>query len=366
MAVPPPPNNNAGFHVGGVGVPGAQVELLDSMQPEQHILQQRQQQQQQQQQQYYQQPQQSQQFEQQYQQSFFTQPNMAGTPATTVTSQQQMAPPSTVPLNTNSIGDGSPGYSVGGVGVPGAQVEVMPLVQPGQDSLLGGQLDSIQHASASRPPVGPLDLPAPAAAAAPIPVYQPELFSQNTGPPIIQIERQATMPQQQQQQQPTQQQQFQQQQQQAGQQTVGAAPVSASPVAPAFSHIASESAVAAAAAAHAANASTRGRRRSSLAVLADKFRPSSGSRSPSLSRRLSRTLSRHSMDEEEEEYEAGGPYADIKIAQKEYLAKVRAEQAKKNITTNIDGLPIPSPSESQRRRSSFSHILGLDKPLLSR
>ncbi|KAG0051393.1 hypothetical protein BGZ83_003816 [Gryganskiella cystojenkinii] len=395
MSAPPPPSNNPGFQVGGVGVPGAQVELLESMQPEQHILdqqsqqyrqqqfqqpqqyQQQPQQYQQQPQQYQQQPQQhqqqpqqhqqqpqqqfqqapvGQQFEQQYQQSFFAQPDMPESRASAVTSQIEMAPPATVPMNTNAVGDGAPGYSVGGLGVPGARVELLPvdtasIPAPGQDAVLGGQLDTVQHASASRPPVGPLDPPAPNAAAL-------------AGPPAIQLQRQATVPGH---------------QQQAGLQqtpdslssvsTTATTPTTTTAGAP-IVHIASESVVAAAAAAHAADAATRGRRRSSLAILSDKIRSAtSRSRSPSLSRRLSRTLSRHSIEEGDEEYGqdgATGPYADVKQAQKEYLSKVRADQARNNITTNIDGIPIPPPPESQRRRSSVSHILGFDKPLLSR
>ncbi|KAF9108237.1 hypothetical protein BGX29_002380 [Mortierella sp. GBA35] len=422
-------NTNANFKVGAVGVPGAQVELMGNMQPPapptppaaDYALQSQQQpsmvqQQQQQQQQHV--PRDPRQFDQQYQQSFFTQPNdipVASSSAATATS---LAAPGIVPANTNAVGDGSPGFSVGGVGVPGAQVELIdsmrpqsyqqqqPLheqliqrqhvqqqhvqqrhvqqqyvqqlqspiapadapvqqsffTQPGDLSSIQRQqqytphdiqqqqtkpleLDSVQHASASREPVGPFDPAEP-------PV-----------PPTIFLQREASM--------------------RHDQETpatttttttnststpIGVASAftgGAPQVAPHKVHVASSGAVAAAAAAQAADASTLGRRRSSRAVLADKIRSStSRSRSPSLSRRLSRTIPRHSFEDEDDN--AGGPYKDVRIAQQEHLVKLRSQQERDGITHNVDGLPIPSPPERQRRRSSASHILGLDKPLLSR
>ncbi|KAG0372480.1 hypothetical protein BGX24_000195 [Mortierella sp. AD032] len=438
-------NTNTTTNVGGAGVPGAQVELMDTLenlqpQSHQHLQQQQYQQDvdyahqvqqhanQQQQQPFYQQEpvvrRDQRQFDQQYQQSFFSQPNDGGgVQINSATMDAEMAAPAVVPANTNAVGDGAPGFSVGGVGVPGARVELMDSMQPqshyqqqqerhvqqqstaapvqaqqsffsqpgdsssthqqynGQENTapahytgvdatnfhaggLGapgahveylptiaeqqrqttttsantttgtgtqpGELDTVQHASASRPPVGPFDPPAQSDA--------------STAPPTIFLQREAssiTTPQ------------------------VVAAPQKI--------HVASSGAVAAAAAAQAADASSRGRRRSSLAVLADKIRSStsrshsrSHSRSSSISRRLSRTISRHSFDGEEEDTTAGGPYRDVKIAQQEHLAKLRAEQEKNGITHNVDGLPIPPAPERQRRRSSVSHILGLDKPLLSR
>ncbi|KAF9898355.1 hypothetical protein BX616_004140 [Lobosporangium transversale] len=59
-----------------------------------------------------------------------------------------------------------------------------------------------------------------------------------------------------------------------------------------------------------------------------------------------------------------GAYADVAKAQALYMERLREEQLRKNIKKNIDGLPIPPPVE--RRRSSVTHLLGMDKPLLSR
>ncbi|KAF9579279.1 hypothetical protein BGW38_004525 [Lunasporangiospora selenospora] len=89
----------------------------------------------------------------------------------------------------------------------------------------------------------------------------------------------------------------------------------------------------------------------------DAFR-SSASNSRPQSRSASR--SRSSM-------EAGGPYADVARAQNEFMDKLRAEQEKDGVTKNCDGLPIRSPTNSNRgsRRSSVAHALGLDKPLLA-
>ncbi|KAF9141536.1 hypothetical protein BGX30_004605 [Mortierella sp. GBA39] len=276
-------------------------------------------------------------------------------------------------------------YNVGGVSVPGARVENLDLMQPqafyqqqqqqdqtiqqqhvagnagapAQQSSIStasatntttkpGELDTIQQASASRPLVGSFDPPADAT------ITEPAV------PPTIFLQREASM----------------RHDQQTPAQTTTTTTTSSSTEAtpPHKIHVASSGAVAAAAAAQAADASFRGRRRSSLAILADKIRSStsrsrsstSRSRSSSLSRRLSRTISRHSFDGEEEEESVGGPYRDVKIAQQEHLAKLRAEQEKNGITHNVDGLPIPPAPERQRRRSSVSHILGLDKPLLSR
>ncbi|KAG0096329.1 hypothetical protein BGZ93_004712 [Podila epicladia] len=347
----------ANIQVGGMGVPGAQIEHAQHQQPQhQH--------------QHQQYPPQGQlfsqsatssilphhetdplQFQQSHQQSFFNQPDI---PETINEGQKFQGAPNTFPANTNSTGTGDPRLHVGGVGVPGAQVELLPA-----------KLDTIEHVSASRPPVGPFDLPA-----------QP--FTVDTQvdsvPPRIQIQREDSMRGH-----PT--------APPVGQYIPGQTvaydtqiplhdggsvnkasftPVATTnPTTPAKVHIASAEAVAAANAANAADADTRGRRRSSLAILAEKFSPLSRSRSrgeersPSLSRRLSRTLSR-TLDEEE----PTGPYADVKLAQQEYIAKLRAEQERNHITTNVDGLPIPQPQ--QRRRSSLVHVLGLDKPLLSR
>ncbi|KAG0352758.1 hypothetical protein BG005_007835 [Podila minutissima] len=345
----------ANVHVGGMGVPGAQVEHAQHQQPHhqhQHPPQG----------QLFSQPVTSSihphqetvplQFQQSHQQSFFTQPDI---PEITNEGQKFQGAPSTFPVNTT--GTGGPGLHVGGMRVPGAQVELLPT-----------KLDTVEHASTSRPPVGPFDLPA-----------EPSTMDAHDAsvPPRIQIQREDSMRGH-----PT--------PPPAGQyipgQTVaydaqiphhdGGAVNTASFTAvtttnqttPAKVHIASAEVVAAANVANAANAAdaeSRGRRRSSLAILADKFRPSSRSRSqgeersPSLTRRLSRTLSRTSDDEG-----PTGPYADVKQAQQEYIAKLRAEQEKHHITTNVDGLPIPPPQ--QRRRSSLVHVLGLDKPLLSR
>ncbi|KAF9979491.1 hypothetical protein BGZ75_009624 [Mortierella antarctica] len=377
---------------------GAQVELMDTLQPQQHPPPSQQQQ-----------PSVPQQFQPQYQQSFFTQPDIPepqgrGGGGGYPTQDQSYDPSRAVPSNTNAIGDGTPGYHVGGVGLPGSRVELMPQQQqpgfesgmrpaspqpvPGSDALTGGQLDSVQHASASRPLVGPFD--AEPSQQPPLPPQHPFSSANTSGvssftasqipssggtleaaqstaplppPPSIHLQREASaqgndLPRSSQGMMGT-----------AGSgnnNSMSPTASSTSPETPNKVHIASEGAIAAAQANQAATA--RGRRRSSLAVLVDKIKSASRSRSrsTSLSRRLSRTLSRHSLDEEEEEAAAGGPYKDVKLAQKEYLAKLRAEQERMGITHNADGLPIPQPEERQRRRSSVSHILGLDKPLLSR
>ncbi|KAF9564463.1 hypothetical protein EC968_004486 [Mortierella alpina] len=364
---------------------GTQAELKDTMQPQQHPL-------------ATQQDQQPilQQFQPQYQQSFFTQPDIPEPQGREHQNHDQSYDPRATPSNTNAVGDGTPGYHVGGVGVPGSRVELMPPQQPGlgsdmrpaspqpvpgSDALLGGQLDSVQHASASRPHVGPFD-PVPSqqppqqqphsadmpaavnsfSTASQIPPSGGTMAPQSTAPlphPSIHLQREASaqggdVPR------------SSQDMNISSGSSMSPTTSSTTPETPNKIHIASEDAIAAAQANQAATA--RGRRRSSLAVLVDKIKSASRSRSrsTSLSRRLSRTLSRHSLDEDEEEAEAGGPYKDVKMAQREYLAKLRAEQERMGITHNADGLPIPQPEERQRRRSSVSHILGLDKPLLSR
>ncbi|KAF9952715.1 hypothetical protein BGZ72_005981 [Mortierella alpina] len=387
-------SNNPNSHTGSV--PGAQSESMDTMQPQQHppLSQQERDV--------------PQQFQPQYQQSFFTQPDIPE-PRGQGHNQDQSYDPRAVPSNPNTVGSGTPGYHVGGVGVPGARVELMPQPQgfgsdmrppspqpvPGSDALLGGQLDSVQHASASRPLVGPFD-PVPSQPQSQQQLHSADTSTQFSGmhfapgtghtsgvssstasqipssggaplpPPSIHLQREAS----------AQGNDLPRSNQGLGTGTStssnsssgGMNPTSssASPETPKV-HIASDGAIAAAQANQAATA--RGRRRSSLAVLVDKIKSASRSRSrsTSLSRRLSRTLSRHSLDEEEEEAAAvGGPYKDVKLAQQEYLAKLRAEQERMGITHNADGIPIPQPEERQRRRSSVGHILGLDKPLLSR
>ncbi|KAF9312569.1 hypothetical protein BG003_006155 [Podila horticola] len=367
----------ADFQVGGVGVPGAQVELLNSNirpQSHQHLAQQQQNpvehtqhQQQQNQQQHLRQghffsqpaattsipPHQEavpQQFQQSHQQSFFTQPDISES----INERQEFqGVPSIIPANTNRSGTGDPGLHVGGVGVLGAHVEFLPA-----------KLDSVENASASRPPVEPFDLPA-------------QRSTLNAGdasvPPMIQIQREDSMrghptPLPAGQYKPGQTVTYDAQNPHhdggSVNMTSSTTGITVDPTAPAKVHIASAEVVAAADATNAADAETRGRR-SSLAILADKLRPSSRSRSrgeersTSLSRRLSRSLSRTEDDEE-----PSGPYANVKLAQQEYINKLRAEQEKNNITTNADGIPIPQPQE--RRRSSVAHVLGLDKPLLSR
>ncbi|KAF9351690.1 hypothetical protein BGX26_010352 [Mortierella sp. AD094] len=139
-------------------------------------------------------------------------------------------------------------------------------------------------------------------------------------------------------------------------------------------------------------------RRSVFAAIADRLR--SGSRSSSNSRSNSRSHSkdahRRSLDvgrvtsnandggDDEYKYSrrssaeiegrgrsrssgnsSRGDYADVVRAQALFMEKLRGEQARNNITHNIDGLPIPPPQERERRRSSVVRALGLDKPLLA-
>ncbi|KAF9908426.1 hypothetical protein BX616_000159 [Lobosporangium transversale] len=253
--------------------------------------------------------------------------------------------------------------------INGVPLPAPSQVQPGADAQLGGQLDSVEYISSSRPPVGPLDLPSDdmANASPPAHLSHPPIQAQHGSTPQNDINKQSMGTQTEQQ--------------------------NNSPIV----HVASEEAVAAARSAKAVDAadaaaqSRRGRRRSSLAVLADKFRDKPWSRShsrgrdksgekdeftqplprsrsnSSFGRRLSLTFSRHAHDEDEEEHAAAaGPYKAAKLAQQEYMAKIRAEQERLGITHNVDGLPIPQQDQGQRRRSSVTHLLGLDKPLLSR
>ncbi|KAG0362402.1 hypothetical protein BGZ54_008634 [Gamsiella multidivaricata] len=104
-------------------------------------------------------------------------------------------------------------------------------------------------------------------------------------------------------------------------------------------------------------------RRSTLAAFAERFR--SRSRSHSRSRSRSKGPSRNSLDASDEVEEFRGEYADVARAQALFMDRLREEQAKNNITRNVDGLPIPPPAQHERRRSSLAHILGMDKPLLA-
>ncbi|KAF9571142.1 hypothetical protein EC968_001000 [Mortierella alpina] len=114
-------------------------------------------------------------------------------------------------------------------------------------------------------------------------------------------------------------------------------------------------------------------RRSSLAAFADRFRSRSRSQSRGRSSMDSGSNSnRSSMDGDKFKYsrrrssELTGEYADVIRAQALFMDKLREEQAKNHITHNADGLPIPPPIERERRRSSLTKILGMDKPLLAR
>ncbi|KAG0208538.1 hypothetical protein BGX28_000542 [Mortierella sp. GBA30] len=113
-------------------------------------------------------------------------------------------------------------------------------------------------------------------------------------------------------------------------------------------------------------------RRSSLAAFAERFRSRSRSKSRSRVSMDGSNSNRSSLDGDEFKYsrrrssETGGPYADVIVAQALFMDKLREEQAKNNITHNADGLPIPPPVANERRRSSVTKILGMDKPLLAR
>ncbi|KAF9959798.1 hypothetical protein BGZ72_008716 [Mortierella alpina] len=114
-------------------------------------------------------------------------------------------------------------------------------------------------------------------------------------------------------------------------------------------------------------------RRSSLAAFADRFRSRSRSQSRGRSSMDNGSNSnRSSLDDDNFKYsrrrssEISGEYADVARAQALFMDKLREEQAKNHITHNADGLPIPPPIERERRRSSVTKILGMDKPLLAR
>ncbi|KAG0380853.1 MAG: hypothetical protein J3R72DRAFT_435328 [Linnemannia gamsii] len=110
-------------------------------------------------------------------------------------------------------------------------------------------------------------------------------------------------------------------------------------------------------------------RRSSLAAFADRLR----SRSRSKSRSRSQRNSLDGTDEIPEDFEYStrkssdmtGEIGEIIRAQTVFMEKLRKEQAANGITHNADGIPIPPPVNHQRRRSSLSQILGLEKPLLA-
>ncbi|KAF9959800.1 hypothetical protein BGZ72_008718 [Mortierella alpina] len=121
------------------------------------------------------------------------------------------------------------------------------------------------------------------------------------------------------------------------------------------------------------------RRRSSLAALADRLRSRSHSRTRSTSGQLESgdgagtgtSSGRNSIDEDYQfkytnrrSSDFTGAYADVARAQALFMEKLREEQERKNIKQNADGMPIPPPMH--RRRSSVTHILGMDKPLLAR
>ncbi|KAF9180337.1 hypothetical protein BGZ51_006052 [Haplosporangium sp. Z 767] len=314
-----------------------------------------------------------QQFDQTCQQ-FFSQSEITGQDqnATPFRSTMTTAPVNHS-LNTDASGDGSPGYqAMSPVHTASAQQQQQPL--PGTDAKIGGKLESVQQASAARPPTGPFDLPergshnvsgVTSTTASAIPdntnmhPEQEALMRGRSADRTFNNTFTAT-----------------------ADEHLDPAMTSSCPTisvvdvtTPHKIHIASDDAVKAAHAEHAADAATHGRRRSSFSAFVEKIRSvsrsrsrsrsPSKSRSPSLSRRLSRSLSRHSLDEEEEEEEVSGPYKEVKLAQREYLKNLRAEQERQGITHNVDGLPIPPPENRQRRHSSVGHILGLDKPLLS-
>ncbi|KAF9975064.1 hypothetical protein BGZ65_008437 [Modicella reniformis] len=108
----------------------------------------------------------------------------------------------------------------------------------------------------------------------------------------------------------------------------------------------------------------------SLSAFADRLRSHSRSRSRSKNRN---SLEVPDVDEVDEfkytrrrSSEIGGDYADVARAQALFMDKLREEQFRNHITHNVDGLPIPPPIERERRSSSLTRILGMDKPLLSR
>ena len=71
--------------------------------------------------------------------------------------------------------------------------------------------------------------------------------------------------------------------------------------------------------------------------------------------------------------EGNGPYDDVIRAQDTFMEKLREEEERTHATHNVDGIPLrhssrsrnSSPSPKGSRRSSFSQVLGLEKPLLS-
>ncbi|KAF9217193.1 hypothetical protein BGZ59_005921 [Podila verticillata] len=113
-------------------------------------------------------------------------------------------------------------------------------------------------------------------------------------------------------------------------------------------------------------------RRNSLAAFAERLRSRSNSRSRSQRHSLDASTgsNRDSFDESLESDPARKlsdsqfDYAAIIKAQHEFMERLRAEQLQKNIRTNVDGIPIPA--MINRRRSSLTQILGMDKPLLAR
>ncbi|KAI8358879.1 hypothetical protein B0O80DRAFT_484939 [Mortierella sp. GBAus27b] len=114
----------------------------------------------------------------------------------------------------------------------------------------------------------------------------------------------------------------------------------------------------------------------SLSAFAGRLR--SRSRSHSRSRSRSRPESRNSLEAPDNNgaggskltrrrsHEVKGEYADVARAQRAYMENLREEQARNNITHNIDQLPIPFDQEHDHRRWSWSHVFGMDKPLLAR
>lgn len=62
-----------------------------------------------------------------------------------------------------------------------------------------------------------------------------------------------------------------------------------------------------------------------------------------------------------------GAYADIARAQAVFMEKLREEQMRKNVKTNVDGLPLrPASPNADNRRISMGQVLGMNKALLAR
>ena len=62
-----------------------------------------------------------------------------------------------------------------------------------------------------------------------------------------------------------------------------------------------------------------------------------------------------------------GTYADIARAQAVFMEKLRDEQMKNNVKTNVDGLPLrPASPPADNRRISMTQALGMNKALLAR